>query len=76
MSSEYTSTLADRYHREEGYNGAPGQRFGPSLETTISTVNPDSVDIEMQPQTNHDILVQSDISRHDSTGIQAIVSHY
>ena len=68
MSSEYTLTLADRYHREK-YNGAPGRRFGPSLETTISTVHPDGVDIEMQPQTNHDILVQSDISRHDSTGL-------
>lgn len=47
--------------------GAQTKRFGPSIETTISTVPPHSFDLEMQPQTDHDILVQSNISHHDTT---------
>lgn len=40
-------------------------RFGPSMETSISSVPPQSVDIEMQPHTDRDIIVQSHISHHD-----------
>lgn len=55
-------TLSDVKHTR-----APAKRFGPGIETTISTMPPDSVDLEMQPQTDHEILVQSNISHHGST---------
>ncbi len=47
--------------------GAQPKHFGPSMETTISAVPRHSVDLEMQPQTDHEILVRSNISHIDST---------
>ncbi|KAL2037574.1 hypothetical protein N7G274_009687 [Stereocaulon virgatum] len=46
--------------------GAQAKRFEPSIETTISTM-PHNFHIEHHPRTDHNILVHSNISRHDDS---------
>ncbi|KAL2045928.1 hypothetical protein ABVK25_011924 [Lepraria finkii] len=65
LDSDSLSTSSFKMLSEKPF-GAQAKRFEPSFETTISTV-PQNIHFEMQPQRDHEILVQSNISHHDGT---------